>query len=68
MDLKNILDQFLIIQKGNFIQRYNNLIKNAEAFKFANDKIVEIAKNIDFDNAAIESRGSFCLNCFLSLK
>ena len=34
------------------------LIKDAKAFKFTNDKIVEIAKKIKFDKiAAIESRG-----------
>jgi adenine phosphoribosyltransferase len=34
------------------------LIKNAEAFKYTNDKIIELAKRIEFDKvAAIESRG-----------
>ena len=34
------------------------LIKNPEAFKFANDRIIEIAKKIEFDKvSAIESRG-----------
>ena len=34
------------------------LIKDAKAFKFTNDKIIELAKKIDFDKvAAIESRG-----------
>ena len=34
------------------------LIKDAKAFKFANDKIIELAETIDFDKvAAIESRG-----------
>ena len=34
------------------------MIKNAEAFKYTNDKIIEFAKNIDFDKvSAIESRG-----------
>ena len=45
-------------KKGILFRDITTLIKNAEAFKFANDKIVEIAKNIDFDKvAAIESRG-----------
>ena len=34
------------------------MIKNSGAFKYTNDKIVEIAKKIEFDKvAAIESRG-----------
>jgi len=34
------------------------LIKNAEAFKYTNNKIIEISKKIEFDKvAAIESRG-----------
>ena len=34
------------------------MTKNSEAFKYTNDKIVKIAKKIDFDKvAAIESRG-----------
>ena len=34
------------------------MIKNPEAFKFTNNKIIDIAKNIKFDKvAAIESRG-----------
>ena len=34
------------------------LIKDPDAFKFTNDKIIEIAKKINFDKvAAIESRG-----------
>tara|TARA_B000000565_G_C23645426_1_gene324418 strand:- start:170 stop:697 length:528 start_codon:yes stop_codon:yes gene_type:complete len=45
-------------KKGILFRDITTLIKNAEAFKFTNDKIVEIAKTIDFDKvAAIESRG-----------
>ena len=34
------------------------MIKNADAFKYTNDKIIEISKKINFDKvAAIESRG-----------
>ena len=45
-------------KKGILFRDITTLIKNAEAFKFANDKIIEISKKIEFDKvAAIESRG-----------
>ncbi len=45
-------------KKGILFRDITTLIKNAEAFKFANDKIIEISKNFEFDKvAAIESRG-----------
>ena len=45
-------------KKGILFRDITTLIKNAEAFKYTNDKIVEIAKKIEFDKvAAIESRG-----------
>ena len=45
-------------KKGILFRDITTLIKNSEAFKFTNDKIIEIAKKIDFDKvAAIESRG-----------
>ena len=45
-------------KKGILFRDITTLIKNAEAFKFTNDKIIEIAKKINFDKvAAIESRG-----------
>ena len=45
-------------KKGILFRDITTLIKNAEAFKFTNDKIIELAKKIDFDKvAAIESRG-----------
>ena len=45
-------------KKGILFRDITTLIKNPEAFKFANDKIIEISKNITFDKvAAIESRG-----------
>ena len=45
-------------KKGILFRDITTLIKNAEAFKYTNDKIIELAKNIDFDKvAAIESRG-----------
>ena len=45
-------------KKGILFRDITTLIKNPEAFKYTNDKIVEIAKKIDFDKvAAIESRG-----------
>ncbi len=45
-------------KKGILFRDITTLIKNAEAFKYTNDKIIEFAKNIDFDKvSAIESRG-----------
>jgi adenine phosphoribosyltransferase len=45
-------------KKGILFRDITTLIKNPEAFKFTNDKIIEIAKEIDFDKvSAIESRG-----------
>jgi len=45
-------------KKGILFRDITTLIKNAEAFKFANDKIIELSKKIEFDKvAAIESRG-----------
>ena len=45
-------------KKGILFRDITTLIKNTEAFKFTNDKIIEIAKKIQFDKvAAIESRG-----------
>ena len=45
-------------KKGILFRDITTLIKNAEAFRYTNDKIVELAKDIEFDKvAAIESRG-----------
>ena len=45
-------------KKGILFRDITTLIKNAEAFKYTNDKIIEISKKIDFDKvSAIESRG-----------
>jgi adenine phosphoribosyltransferase len=45
-------------KKGILFRDITTLIKNAEAFKYTNDKIVELAKKVEFDKvAAIESRG-----------
>ena len=45
-------------KKGILFRDITTLIKNAEAFKYTNDRIIEIAKNFKFDKvAAIESRG-----------
>ena len=45
-------------KKGILFRDITTLIKNPEAFKYTNDKIVEISKNIEFDKvSAIESRG-----------
>jgi len=45
-------------KKGILFRDITTLIKNTEAFKYTNDKIIEIANKIEFDKvAAIESRG-----------
>ena len=45
-------------KKGILFRDITNLIKNPEAFKYTNDKIIELSKKIDFDKvSAIESRG-----------
>ena len=45
-------------KKGILFRDITTLIKNPDAFKFTNDKIIEISKQIDFDKvSAIESRG-----------
>ena len=45
-------------KKGILFRDITTLIKNPDAFKFTNDKIIEFAKKIEFDKvAAIESRG-----------
>ena len=45
-------------KKGILFRDITTLIKDASAFKYTNDKIIELAKNIDFDKvSAIESRG-----------
>ena len=45
-------------KKGILFRDITTLIKNAGAFKYANDKIIEISNEIDFDKvAAKESRG-----------
>ena len=55
-------------KKGILFRDITTLIKNAEAFKFTNDKIIEISKNFEFDKvAAIESRG-FVFAATLSYK
>ena len=45
-------------KKGVVFRDITTLIKNAEAFKYTTDQIIELAKRIEFDKvAAIESRG-----------
>ena len=45
-------------KKGILFRDITTLIKDPEAFRFTNDKIIEIAKKMQFDKvAAIESRG-----------
>ena len=45
-------------KKGILFRDITTLIKNPDAFRYTNDKIIEIAKKINFDKvSAIESRG-----------
>ena len=45
-------------KKGILFRDITTLIKNPEAFKFTNDKIIELSKKMKFDKvSAIESRG-----------
>ncbi len=45
-------------KKGILFRDITTLIKDPEAFKYTNDKILEISRNMEFDKvAAIESRG-----------
>tara|TARA_B100001063_G_C16473585_1_gene409058 strand:+ start:54 stop:581 length:528 start_codon:yes stop_codon:yes gene_type:complete len=45
-------------KKGILFRDITTLIKNADAFRYVNDKIIEISKKIEFDKvSAIESRG-----------
>ena len=45
-------------KKGILFRDITTLIKNTEAFKYTNDRIIKIAEKIEFDKiAAIESRG-----------
>ena len=59
MDLKKYIRSIKYYpKKGILLRDITTLIKNAEAFKYTNDKIIEISKKIDYDKvAAIESRG-----------
>mgnify|MGYP001261161052 FL=1 len=45
-------------KKGILFRDITTLIKNPKAFKYTNDKIIDLSKKIEFDKvAAIESRG-----------
>ena len=45
-------------KKGILFRDITTLIKDSKAFRYTNDKIIELAKKIEFDKvAAIESRG-----------
>ena len=45
-------------KKGILFRDITTLIKDAKAFKYTNDKIIELSKKVEFDKvAAIESRG-----------
>ena len=59
MDLKDYIRSIPDYpKKGILFRDITTLIKNPEAFKYTNDKIIEISKKSEFDKiAAIESRG-----------
>ena len=59
MDLKKFIRSIPDYpKKGILFRDITTLIKDAEAFRYTNDKIIDISKNIKFDKvAAIESRG-----------
>ena len=59
MDLKKYIRSIQDYpKKGILFRDITTLIKDPKAFKFTNDKIIEIAKKMQFDKvAAIESRG-----------
>ena len=59
MDLKKYIRSIPDYPKRGILFRdITTLIKDAKAFKYTNDKIIEISKKIKFDKvAAIESRG-----------
>ena len=59
MDLKKYIRSIKDYpKKGILFRDITTLIKNPEAFKYTNDKIIEIAKKMEFDKvSAIESRG-----------
>ena len=42
-------------KKGILFRDITTLIKNPEAFKYTNDKIIEISKKIDFDKVSAMS-------------
>ena len=39
-------------KKGILFRDITTLIKNPEAFKFTNDKIIELSKKLDFDKVS----------------
>ena len=57
-------------KKGILFRDITTLIKNPEAFKYTNDKIIELSKKLDFDKvSAIESRGFvFASTIYYALK
>ena len=59
MDLKKYIRSIADYpKKGILFRDITTLIKNAEAFSYTNNKIIELSKKIEFDKvAAIESRG-----------
>ena len=48
-------------KKGILFRDITTLIKNAEAFKYTNDKIIELSKKIQFDKVAAIDLGDLFL-------
>ena len=59
MDLKKYIRSIQDYpKKGILFRDITTLIKDPDAFKFTNDRIIELSKKIEFDKvSAIESRG-----------
>ena len=56
-------------KKGILFRDITTLIKNAEAFKYTNDKIIELAKKLNLIKLQqLSLEVCFCFNCFLSIK
>ena len=54
-------------KKGILFRDITTLIKNAEAFKYTNDKIIELAKKLILIKLLqLSLEVCFCFNCFLS--
>ena len=62
MDLKKYIRSIPDYPKKRILFRdITTLIKNPEAFKFTNDKIIEISEKIQFDKVAAIKSERICL-------